>query len=159
MSAGFTSPGTGSRTTITCTKCGKEATVPFAPTPGRPVFCRDCFVRPVGGSFGGGSSPQRGPESPNARAAKAALPGKKRMMAQGRKTHFIYDAKAILSGMEGGMQDEDQRAFLEGLFARGARTSTEAAQVFLEQKVTDGAVTHEQAIQIGGLIDKYSFYR
>ena len=26
-----------------CSHCGKETTVPFRPTQGRPVFCRDCF--------------------------------------------------------------------------------------------------------------------
>ncbi|HLF17110.1 MAG TPA: CxxC-x17-CxxC domain-containing protein [Candidatus Thermoplasmatota archaeon] len=32
----------------TCTRCGTATTVPFKPTPGRDVFCRDCFrsVRP-----------------------------------------------------------------------------------------------------------------
>ena len=26
-----------------CATCGKETTVPFRPTQGRPVLCRDCF--------------------------------------------------------------------------------------------------------------------
>jgi len=26
-----------------CSQCGKETTVPFRPTQGRPIFCRDCF--------------------------------------------------------------------------------------------------------------------
>jgi CxxC-x17-CxxC domain-containing protein len=26
-----------------CSACGKETTVPFRPTQGRPVFCRECF--------------------------------------------------------------------------------------------------------------------
>lgn len=30
-------------TKTVCSKCGKETTVPFRPTQGRPVFCRDCF--------------------------------------------------------------------------------------------------------------------
>ena len=30
-------------TTTTCSQCGKETTVPFKPTQGRPVFCRECF--------------------------------------------------------------------------------------------------------------------
>ena len=30
-------------TTTTCTQCGKETTVPFKPTQGRPVYCRECF--------------------------------------------------------------------------------------------------------------------
>lgn len=42
-----------------CTKCNKETTVPFQPTPGKPVYCRDCFMevrqdRPPRRSFGGG---------------------------------------------------------------------------------------------------------
>jgi len=28
---------------IVCQQCGKEDTVPFKPTAGRPVLCRDCF--------------------------------------------------------------------------------------------------------------------
>ncbi|HET6403254.1 MAG TPA: CxxC-x17-CxxC domain-containing protein, partial [Candidatus Thermoplasmatota archaeon] len=43
----YSTTSTGTRTTITCTKCGKAASVPFVPTPGRPIFCRDCFVRPA----------------------------------------------------------------------------------------------------------------
>ena len=42
--------GTGSaparervETHTTCSACGKETTVPFRPTQGRPVFCRECF--------------------------------------------------------------------------------------------------------------------
>lgn len=27
----------------TCSECGKETEVPFNPTPGKPVYCRDCF--------------------------------------------------------------------------------------------------------------------
>jgi len=30
-------------TPATCSQCGKETTVPFKPTQGRPVLCRDCF--------------------------------------------------------------------------------------------------------------------
>jgi CxxC-x17-CxxC domain-containing protein len=31
--------------TIKCALCGIETTVPFKPTQGRPVYCRDCFLR------------------------------------------------------------------------------------------------------------------
>ena len=27
----------------TCAECGAKTTVPFKPTTGRPVYCRDCF--------------------------------------------------------------------------------------------------------------------
>lgn len=140
-----------SRTEVTCTKCNKATTVPFVPTPGRPVYCRDCFASV-------GSAPRTPFGRPMGRAP-APIVERKRMMAQGRKTHFIYDARAALGASEGGMDDKEVRAFLEGLFARGARGSTQDAQVFLEQKVADGAVTHEQAIIVGKLIDKYSFFR
>ena len=30
-------------TLATCSQCGKQTTLPFRPTQGRPVFCRDCF--------------------------------------------------------------------------------------------------------------------
>ena len=30
-------------THATCSQCGRDTTVPFVPTQGRPVLCRDCF--------------------------------------------------------------------------------------------------------------------
>ncbi|HEY1463989.1 MAG TPA: zinc-ribbon domain containing protein [Terriglobales bacterium] len=30
-------------TTAVCSSCNKETTVPFRPTQGRPIFCRECF--------------------------------------------------------------------------------------------------------------------
>jgi len=40
-----TSSGTYQRveTKTICSQCGKETTVPFRPTQGRPVYCRECF--------------------------------------------------------------------------------------------------------------------
>ncbi|MGH9775310.1 MAG: zinc-ribbon domain containing protein [Candidatus Acidiferrales bacterium] len=38
--------GSGSarvETKTVCSQCGKETTVPFRPTQGRPVYCRECF--------------------------------------------------------------------------------------------------------------------
>ncbi len=29
----------------TCSDCGQECTVPFKPTEGKPVFCRDCYAK------------------------------------------------------------------------------------------------------------------
>jgi CxxC-x17-CxxC domain-containing protein len=42
---GASSPGSYPKveTRTTCSQCGKETTVPFKPTQGRPVFCRECF--------------------------------------------------------------------------------------------------------------------
>lgn len=28
-----------------CSDCGKETQVPFKPTEGRPVYCRDCYEK------------------------------------------------------------------------------------------------------------------
>jgi len=30
-------------TVISCSQCGRETTVPFRPTQGRPVYCRECY--------------------------------------------------------------------------------------------------------------------
>ncbi len=30
---------------VTCSDCGNETEVPFKPTEGRPVYCRDCFQK------------------------------------------------------------------------------------------------------------------
>ena len=30
---------------VNCAQCGVETTVPFRPTQGRPVYCRDCFAK------------------------------------------------------------------------------------------------------------------
>jgi len=38
-----------------CTACGKETQVPFKPTPGKPVYCRDCYAKR------GGRAGQRSP--------------------------------------------------------------------------------------------------
>ena len=29
----------------TCSECGKECEVPFKPTEGKPVYCRDCYAK------------------------------------------------------------------------------------------------------------------
>lgn len=29
----------------TCSECGRECEVPFKPTEGRPVYCRECFMK------------------------------------------------------------------------------------------------------------------
>ena len=31
--------------TVICAECGKEATVPFEPREGRPVYCRECYTK------------------------------------------------------------------------------------------------------------------
>ena len=31
-----------------CSECGKECKVPFQPTEGKPVYCRDCYAKKRG---------------------------------------------------------------------------------------------------------------
>lgn len=31
--------------TVICAACGEETTVPFEPTEGRPVYCRECYAK------------------------------------------------------------------------------------------------------------------
>ena len=49
-------PGPREMFDTVCSDCGKATQVPFKPTEGRPVYCRDCFQkhRPPRDSFGGG---------------------------------------------------------------------------------------------------------
>ncbi|HWG90452.1 MAG TPA: CxxC-x17-CxxC domain-containing protein [Candidatus Thermoplasmatota archaeon] len=148
--------------TVTCTSCKAETTVPFTPTPGRPVFCRDCFRKrsnaPGGppqrtGGFGGapGGGFSRGPPQQMRQPKKA-------MLAQGRKAHFVYDSLAAL-GAEGKLDESQRRMFIEMLFTRGSRQSTEAAQEFLEAKLNDETITFEEAQRLSRLLDRYSFRR
>ncbi len=34
---------------VKCAKCGKQTEVPFKPSGGRPVYCRDCYMQNKGG--------------------------------------------------------------------------------------------------------------
>jgi len=44
----------------TCSNCGRDTEVPFMPTAGRPVLCRDCFNASKGGGAGAGYGGDRG---------------------------------------------------------------------------------------------------
>ena len=47
FSSGFNSFSRPQRTMhkAICAECGKECEVPFEPTEGRPVYCRECFAK------------------------------------------------------------------------------------------------------------------
>lgn len=54
------------RYSITCSSCGKTATVPFEPIPGKPVYCKECVAKiktgelqPMRGVGGDGPSPPK----------------------------------------------------------------------------------------------------
>ncbi|NLF87208.1 hypothetical protein GX563_00125 [Candidatus Bathyarchaeota archaeon] len=53
------------QTVIKCTDCGKTATVPFKPTAGKPVYCRECLSKHR-------SSTRREPGRPETRAPQPA---------------------------------------------------------------------------------------
>lgn len=38
-------PGPREMHNAVCSDCGKQTQVPFKPTEGRPVYCRDCFEK------------------------------------------------------------------------------------------------------------------
>ena len=39
---------------VKCSKCGKQTQVPFKPSGGRPVYCRDCYMQQRKEGIGGG---------------------------------------------------------------------------------------------------------
>lgn len=41
-----------------CSECGQECEVPFKPAEGRPVFCKDCFMKKKGGDSRSERSPR-----------------------------------------------------------------------------------------------------
>ena len=43
QATGYSHQSSRVETRATCSQCGKETTVPFRPTQGRPVLCRSCF--------------------------------------------------------------------------------------------------------------------
>ncbi len=54
---GGSHPGSHKVETVAiCSQCGKQTTVPFKPTQGRPVFCRECFLQRRGVAATGGVS-------------------------------------------------------------------------------------------------------
>jgi CxxC-x17-CxxC domain-containing protein len=50
------SPGGKVETMTVCSQCGRETTVPFKPTQGRPVYCRECFLSRKASAAGAGGN-------------------------------------------------------------------------------------------------------
>ena len=130
------------------------------PTPGRPVYCRSCFAkRNVNSPQQTGGPARRPPPRRDGPPSRPVSGQRKRMLAQGRKGHFMFDAREAMKSKEGGMDEQHHRAFLEGLFARGARDSTASAQDFLDEKLADNTITADERRMLGNLIERYSFWR
>ena len=66
--------GGGTMHTTVCSNCGNETQVPFQPTQGRAVFCRDCFQAQKQGGSGAGAAGARG--AGGARGASAGAPAR-----------------------------------------------------------------------------------
>ncbi len=149
---------------MTCSGCGAATTVPFTPTPGRPVYCRDCFARknaaspPAGGA---GARPPMGARRDYTAEApvRTAATSRKRMLSQGRKAHFVYDTMEVLTVNGGTLGEDQRRAFVEMLFTRGARLSSQAAYEFLVEKRADNTITKTEADKLTRLLEQYSFWR
>ena len=52
-------------TEIKCTDCGKTATVPFKPTAGKPVYCRECLAKHRTHQTEARKGPENKPQSQN----------------------------------------------------------------------------------------------
>jgi CxxC-x17-CxxC domain-containing protein len=82
-------------TTVVCSECGMETRVPFAPTAGRPVFCRDCYrsKRPEGGGATAGhgrSAPRSAPDRHNvALATEGRVQGSVKWFNESKGYGFI----------------------------------------------------------------------
>jgi len=57
-----------------CDKCKKACQVPFRPSAGKPVLCRDCFKQSGGGSSSRGDSGSRGGFSPRGGSSSGISP-------------------------------------------------------------------------------------
>ena len=42
---GFNRSGPREMHDVTCSSCGNQAQVPFKPAEGRPVYCKDCYMK------------------------------------------------------------------------------------------------------------------
>lgn len=72
----------------------------------------------------------------------------------------MHDAKVIMNRPPVGKMDEAHiRAFLESIFQKGTRQSTESARIFIDEKLGDETLSKEQHAQLARLIEQYSFWR
>lgn len=141
---------------VTCSACQAETTVPFTPTPGRPVYCRSCFEKQAQRRAAGPA--RRGPGGFGARDYKPPAQPRKKMLSQGEKAHFVYDSLQVLAAADN-MDEARRRGFVEMLFTRGSRQSTEAAHQFIEEKAADETISEAEAERLSRLVDRYSFRR
>src|SRR5689334_10924072 len=116
-----------------CSNCGKETQVPFMPTAGRPVLCRECFAasRPGGGGGGerrgGGGGGYGGGGGGGSRAPRPQVqvgPSEGRMQGT---VKWFNDAKGFgFLATDGG---EDVFVHFSAISASGFRSLAEGERV------------------------------
>ncbi len=79
--------------TAKCSECGMETQVPFVPSPGRPIFCRNCFqAKKSGGRHAGGNGRTHMESmSPRTPSGGARLQGAVKWFNESKGFGFIQD--------------------------------------------------------------------
>ena len=114
-----------------CSSCGRETEVPFMPTSGRPVLCRDCFNASKGGGGGGrgmSAGGHGGGRSPGgARTMRASAPtGPSEGRVQG-SVKWFNDAKGF--GFIASDTGEDVFVHFSAIGTDGFRSLAEGERV------------------------------
>ncbi len=125
---GYGGGGRGEKTMYpaVCSNCGKETTVPFQPTSGRPVLCRECFgaSRPGGGGGGGGGGRSSRPAPRSSAPSAPTGPSEGRMQGA---VKWFNDAKGF--GFIAADSGDDVFVHFSAISADGFRSLQEGDRV------------------------------